>query len=204
MRCPYCGQRGLIETDVLEHVEQVHAHSTMPVVCIVCCAQPWGDPSYFSQNFHDHLRNRHTRERGDGPPMMAKPDDSVLLEDFGPEWADGDTIGCGVRNGRIFFARNGKSLGACDIPMQFRGERLTVTAQAWPMWMSGGPWSLWCAWPVRVLACGSTLAIRGLHSILPWNALTTVCSVLYSHFLLMCCCVGADVRISRGGPTAAA
>jgi hypothetical protein len=42
---------------MLEHVSKFHKKK--PGVCPICVAQPYGDPSYVSQNLSAHLNQRH-------------------------------------------------------------------------------------------------------------------------------------------------
>ncbi|XP_018613128.2 uncharacterized protein LOC108937594 [Scleropages formosus] len=63
--CPYCQRGGLDELDLLDHCNNHHQHDPRPVVCPVCAALPYGDPSYCSRNFIGHLNLRHCFYRED-------------------------------------------------------------------------------------------------------------------------------------------
>ncbi|XP_062871238.1 E3 ubiquitin-protein ligase RNF114 [Trichomycterus rosablanca] len=58
--CPYCHGPNFDQDGLVKHCNSQHAQDPRQVVCPICASMPWGDPSYRSADFFQHLRVRHT------------------------------------------------------------------------------------------------------------------------------------------------
>ncbi|KAK2825626.1 hypothetical protein Q7C36_019553 [Tachysurus vachellii] len=58
--CPYCSRPNFDQDGLVEHCNSQHARDPRQVVCPICASMPWGDPTYKSSDFFQHLRRRHT------------------------------------------------------------------------------------------------------------------------------------------------
>ncbi|KAF0036179.1 hypothetical protein F2P81_011491 [Scophthalmus maximus] len=58
--CPYCSCQNLDQDGLVEHCTSQHSRDARQVVCPICASMPWGDPSYRSTDFFQHLKIRHT------------------------------------------------------------------------------------------------------------------------------------------------
>ncbi|MFT7804913.1 uncharacterized protein LOC108937594 [Arapaima gigas] len=83
--CPYCQEGGLDELDLVDHCNSHHPYDPTPVVCPVCAALPYGDPSYCSRDFIGHLNLRHCFYKQDFMDVHqgdAMNEQAVLWESF--------------------------------------------------------------------------------------------------------------------------
>ncbi|XP_014663773.1 PREDICTED: RING finger protein 166-like [Priapulus caudatus] len=61
-KCPFCGLMNLDLQGLTKHCNDKHSKNYSQVVCPICAAMPWGDPSLKSSNFIQHLNSRHRFE----------------------------------------------------------------------------------------------------------------------------------------------
>ena len=61
--CPLCGEVGLSENDLRDHVTRAHTDSAnmQEVICPVCSAHPTGNPNHLTDDFSGHLMLDHSR-----------------------------------------------------------------------------------------------------------------------------------------------
>ena len=59
--CPLCGQVGLSEAGLRDHVTKQHSDPSMlqEVICPVCAAHPSGDPNHLTDDLPTHLTMEH-------------------------------------------------------------------------------------------------------------------------------------------------
>mmetsp|Transcript_15237 Transcript_15237/g.50034 ORF Transcript_15237/g.50034 Transcript_15237/m.50034 type:complete len:275 (+) Transcript_15237:567-1391(+) len=57
--CPVCEERNLDAAAMVEHMEAEHVTHSIPAVCPICAAHPWGNASYRSPNIAGHVTQRH-------------------------------------------------------------------------------------------------------------------------------------------------
>ncbi|XP_053309473.1 E3 ubiquitin-protein ligase RNF114 [Spea bombifrons] len=57
--CPYCREQNLDQEGLVDHCRKQHFSDPTPVVCPICASMPWGDPTYRSSNFMEHVNRRH-------------------------------------------------------------------------------------------------------------------------------------------------
>ncbi|XP_036039360.1 E3 ubiquitin-protein ligase RNF114 [Onychomys torridus] len=57
--CPYCPEKNFDQEGLVEHCKLSHSTDPKSVVCPICASMPWGDPSYRSANFMEHIQRRH-------------------------------------------------------------------------------------------------------------------------------------------------
>ncbi|XP_041103629.1 E3 ubiquitin-protein ligase RNF138-like isoform X2 [Polyodon spathula] len=76
--CPYCHQSGFTDMALVQHCNYNHCGDLTHVVCPICVAMPYGNPSYFSRNFMSHLHQRHRISYGHY--MNIHQDEDVQLQ----------------------------------------------------------------------------------------------------------------------------
>lgn len=77
--CPYCNVKKLGRESLLQHVRMLHKQANPNVVCPICAAMPWGNPTQKSQNFIQHIELRH-RFDYDYFVEMNKDEDEMYKE----------------------------------------------------------------------------------------------------------------------------
>uniref|UniRef100_T1HUH5 E3 ubiquitin-protein ligase KCMF1 n=1 Tax=Rhodnius prolixus TaxID=13249 RepID=T1HUH5_RHOPR len=57
--CPYCGQKGFTEVDLVDHVTSNHGQMNIEVICPICAAGPLGRSNVIREDFIGHLNLEH-------------------------------------------------------------------------------------------------------------------------------------------------
>jgi len=82
--CPLCDIKNMTCEALVRHAVEKHSQGVHEAVCPVCVSMPWGDSSYVSLNWVEHVRMRHKFEYDSYADYTAmtdgKSEDQILQE----------------------------------------------------------------------------------------------------------------------------